>query len=72
MASYPYIRAWGRMMSSFPYYIEDQVREATRDKAPQDAIYKGQDGKWETYRDVTREDTRMVIDRFIAEIQDKA
>jgi hypothetical protein len=58
--SYSAIRAWGHMMQSFGYYIEDEVRRARRDDAPADAIYKGFDGegKWTRLSDVTSPDTR--------------
>jgi hypothetical protein len=48
---YPEIRKWGKKMGSFPYYIEQQVRQARKDKAPQNATYKS-DGKWATTDDI--------------------
>lgn len=36
---YPYIRAWGHLMGSGTHYIEDEVRRAKLDQAPQDVIY---------------------------------
>ena len=59
---YPYIRAWGRMLHSFEYYITQQVEEARRDRAPQDAIYRNHDtGSWVTFAAVTNEGTRQHI-----------
>lgn len=40
----PYIRAWGEFMLSQDYYIEEQVRLAGIDGAPEDAIYRKGDG----------------------------
>jgi hypothetical protein len=57
---YPYIRAWGRMMGSMPYYIEDRVAEARKDRAPQDATYK-KDGTWLTVDGITNEETRSQL-----------
>lgn len=34
---YPFIRAYGRIMGSYQYYIDDEVRRAREDGAPQDA-----------------------------------
>jgi len=49
---YPYIRAWGRHMGSNLSYIADQVSEARKDKAPEDATFKSADtGEWHTMRD---------------------
>ena len=57
---YKYIRAWGHMMGSKDYYIQDQIEQARKDKAPQDAIYW--DGlRWHVLADVMRQDTRMTI-----------
>lgn len=36
---YLYIRAWGKMLHSFDYYVQEQVRKAREDKAPEDATY---------------------------------
>ena len=48
---YPYIRAWGRHMGSNLSYIADQVSEARKDKAPEDATFKSADtGEWHTMR----------------------
>jgi hypothetical protein len=45
---YPYIRAWGHYMGSMSHYIQDQLRQAAEENAPQNAIYKQGDGKWLT------------------------
>jgi hypothetical protein len=65
MTDYKYIRAWGYMMGSFEYYVRGQVDKARRDNAPADAIYRDDDGTWHRYANVTRADTRMVIDRLM-------
>ena len=61
---YKHIRAWGKMMGSFEYYIMGEQEKAAADNAPLDAIYKREDG-WHTYSSVTREDTRQRMDSFL-------
>jgi len=63
---YKYIRAWGRMLGSYPEYIERQVERARDDKAPEDAIYEGSGvnrGQWRCFSDIENEDSieRMKI-----------
>jgi hypothetical protein len=68
VADYKYIRAWGRLMHSNPSYIEDQIANARRDKAPDDAVYFDVlEKRWVRFANVTRDDTRSVINTFIAE-----
>ena len=54
---YPFIRAWGKMMGSFDYYIQEQVGMARHDRAPETAIFKREDG-WATIDSVTDPHTR--------------
>jgi hypothetical protein len=58
---YPYIRAWGWMMGSLPYYIDEQVKLARQDKAPQTATYRNDDGSWNTIEGCKRLDTRRLV-----------
>ena len=69
MNDYPCIRAWGRLLNSHSYYITDQVAQAKRDNAPADATYKDDDGHWRTLKDVTRADTKTLIERFLGEMR---
>jgi hypothetical protein len=57
---YLYIRKWGRIVGSHDYYIENQVAKARRDNAPQNAIYKEDDG-WKTIEDITNSETRREL-----------
>lgn len=63
---YIYIRAWGQMMGSFPYYIENQVSLARHAGAPENAIYQNMVGEWVTYDEITNEDAKAQVDRIIA------
>jgi hypothetical protein len=58
---YPYIKAWGRMMQSYDYYINGQVELAQKENAPQDAIYRGSDGTWSRFGDIVAEDTKQRV-----------
>lgn len=64
---YPYIRAWGRMMQSYAYYIEGEVERAMADNAPANAIYQ-RDGKWYTLDDIKSDDTRQEVLRLAGEV----
>ena len=51
-SKYEHIVLWGRYLGSADYYINDQILLAAKDKAPENAIYKDNDGKWHTFDDV--------------------
>jgi hypothetical protein len=53
MSNYPYIRAWGRLLHSHEYYIESQIADARRERAPADAIYYDFDNsRWATFSEL--------------------
>lgn len=56
-SDYVWIKAWGNMMGSQPYYIEGQQRRASEDGAPVTAIY-GRDGDWQTLATITNQRAR--------------
>ena len=66
---YVFIRAWGRMMGSDSRFVRDQIATAHEDKAPGNAIYKGEDGIWATIEDVTSTNRRQQLDRMAAALQ---
>jgi len=55
---YPAIVAWGAMMHSYNYYIDDQVALAARDKAPRLAVFRKQ-SRWVTLKEVTGQPARQ-------------
>lgn len=61
MTDYKYIRAWGKMSGSFPYYISGEVEKARRDNAPDTAIYRRQDGTWAVFEDIECEKTKGAL-----------
>jgi hypothetical protein len=69
---YLYIRAWGKVMSSLPYYIRDQLATAHEDKAPGNAIYKNEEGLWMTMDDIKDGNTRRQVEQVAARIQKQA
>lgn len=63
---YKYIRAWGRMLYSDPYYIAGQIEQARKDKAPKDAIYYDPDkGIWRTFSDITNNTTIRILEKML-------
>lgn len=68
---YPWIRAWGWLLGSFSYYIEEEIQRAKRSNAPPNAIFRrytpddsGWDGKsWATTADITSPNTRYTLER---------
>lgn len=58
---YPYIRAWGKLLGSFHYYVREQVEQARADRAPTNATHRKVDGTWATTDDITRAETRRQL-----------
>lgn len=71
---YPYIRAWGEQMGSHRSYILDQVSEARKEKAPEDAFYRSADtGEWVRWKDFNGSVlTRGHIESRVAELKEAA
>jgi hypothetical protein len=72
---YPGIRAWGKRLGSYGYYIDAQVQKARETKAPQNAIYFGNDyeqggERWHTIDEITDLDSRPEM-RPLAEINEQ-
>jgi hypothetical protein len=66
---YLYIRAWHSTSGSFQYYIDNLVMEARKDNAPQNAIYKSHDGKWQTIEDCKNERTASRVEAEVRRMQ---
>ena len=69
---YLYIRAWGKMLGSFPVYIEREVEKARQSNAPRTAIYQRQDGSWATFGSVDSGETRDTVARLVNQMQREA
>jgi uncharacterized membrane protein len=67
---YIYIKAWGRMMGSYDYYITGEVEKARQENAPPTAVYKSHEGVWRTYEDIERSDTKALITNLVKEMTD--
>ena len=63
---YPYITVWGKMMGSYDYYIESQIRRARETNAPSTAIYEQgrKSGQWSVVEEVENRDTRLTIEQL--------
>lgn len=60
---YIWIRAWGNMMGSQPYYIEGEQSRASQEGAPVTAIY-GREGDWQTLLTITGQHARDYLIRW--------
>lgn len=65
---YPFIRAWGLHMGSFPYYVENEVQEATYENAPPRAMYRDHATKeWKTVDDMMNLDLKLRLEKSVRE-----
>ena len=48
---YKAIVSWCKLMGSADYWIDEQIKKATTDKAPETAVFK-KDGKWVRFEDL--------------------
>ncbi len=55
---YVYIRKWGEMLYSTPWFIREEQERAARDGAPLNAVFLGDDRTWRTTDDVTNPGAR--------------
>ena len=58
---YKYIWAWGKLLGSYPYYMENEAEKAEREKAPETAIYRKDDGTWATFEDIKSDVTKRSL-----------
>jgi hypothetical protein len=65
MRDYPYLFAWCRFMHSAPYYYADELKRAREDKAPADAIYRDEHGRWHRFSEITNANTRDIVERIV-------
>lgn len=59
---YPYIVAWGQLLGSHGYYIEEQCRTAEKENASKDATFRNDDGTWKVLSEC-REDTQKELEQ---------
>lgn len=55
---YPAIQIWGNKLGSYQYYIDAQIKLAREEKAPANAIYRVEEGKWATVDHINDIDNR--------------
>lgn len=71
---YPFIRAWGQILGSNVWYIDDEIARAKKAGAPARAIYpkhandgSGQKtGEWATVDDIANSDTKARVEKIVA------
>lgn len=76
---FPWIRAWGWMMGSFKYYIDQEIERARTSGAPANATFRrypqggGEwDGKtWATTDDIENANTRYVLENEFGPLPEK-
>lgn len=66
---YKWIRAWGFLLGSYPYYVNEQIQRAKDTNAPETAIYeKSAPGGIRTGEWATKEDCRPATQQQLEEI----
>ena len=65
---YPYIRAWGRLLGSMEYYIDDQIALARKEGAPADATFRSDFG-WHTVDELRDEYRKEELHRWVKDYQ---
>jgi hypothetical protein len=68
---YLYIRAWGQSLGSTNIFIEEEVRKARKDHAPETAIYHRQDGTWATFEEIDSEKTKEYIASIVVRLREQ-
>lgn len=58
---YPFIVKWGYYLRSYDYYIDNECLRAVEENAPENAISRSHDGKWDTIDDVKNPDARRAL-----------
>lgn len=65
-SEYKHIRAWGKLLRSYDYYIELEQHRASENNAPINAVYDKGDNDWVT-ADTCQPDTQESLERWIKE-----
>jgi len=68
---YLHIRAWGKMMGSYEYYISTQQALAANEHAPLTAIYE-RNGHWHTFESIVNPSTKAYISQIVKELEKRA
>lgn len=66
---YLYVRAWGKMLNSYPWYVEREVEKAKTDNAPETAIYRRDDGKWAVFEDIENKAVKVRIADMVEDMR---
>ena len=64
---YPYIVAWGWMLGSKSYFVDDECWRAEQDGAPTDAVYKSHStGEWVRVGELQNAEARVRLEDRVA------
>ena len=66
---YLYLRAWCRLLGSFPSFTECEVARAEAEQAPQTAVYRRIDGTWVTFEEIQSEATKQAVQAIVREMK---
>lgn len=57
-----HLRAWVWMYNPTETQVQEQLEKATADNAPEDAVYRGADGRWFTIADIVPPELRTEVE----------
>lgn len=66
---YLYLRAWCRLLGSFPSFTECEVARAEAEQAPQTAVYRRLDGAWVTFEEIQCEATKQAVQAIVRKLE---
>lgn len=69
MSEYIYLRAWCRLLGSFPTFTECEVTRAKEVNAPKTAVYRRSDGAWAIFEEIQSDDTKRVVQTIVDEMK---
>lgn len=64
---YPYLLAWDIMMGSYQGWKELMQETAAKENAPATAVYRNSANNWQTYENISRQETKDRIDQIMKE-----
>lgn len=61
---YPYVWAWGKVLNSKDYFIQSERDKAKEEKAPENAIFRDDDGGWSTVDSILSGGTKQRVEEY--------
>ena len=66
---YLYVRAWGKLLNSYPWYVEREVEKAKSENASETAIYRREDGSWAVFGDIENEAAKIRVAAMVEDMR---